>query len=136
MSAHRIHLRGPWKLEQGTAPATPLKVRLPAEWGELFAGCSGSVRLSRTFHCPTNLAPTDIVELVFEDWPGLWTISLNQQPLAEFRDASAQSPQRIAVTPRLLPTNTLIAESRLAPTSDRETRQASFGTLALEIRTG
>jgi hypothetical protein len=134
MSAHRIHLRGPWKIELGTA-ATPLKVRLPAAWDELFGGCSGSVRLSRTFHRPTNLEPTDVVELVFEDWPGTWTISLNQQPLAEFRDASVQSPQRIAITPRLLPTNTLMAESRLAPTSDREARQGLFGTLAIEIRT-
>ena len=91
--------------------------------------------LSRAFHCPTNLEPTDVVELVFEDWPGTWAISLNQQPLAEFRDASAESPRRIAVTRRLLPTNTLIAESLLASDSGRESRQGPFGTLAIEIRT-
>jgi hypothetical protein len=135
MSAHRINLRGPWKLEGGTAVEKEIKVRLPAEWNELFAGCTGSLRLTRTFHRPTNLEPTEIVELVFEQWPGPWVISLNQQPLAEFRDASAESPRRIAVTQLLEPTNTLSAETSLTPQSGRDEGRARFGTIALEIRT-
>jgi hypothetical protein len=135
MSAHRINLRGPWKLEQGTVAAKEIRVRLPAEWNELFAGCSGSVRLTRTFHRPTNLEATEIVELVFEQWPGAWAIRLNQQPLGEFRDASAESPRRLAVTRLLEPTNTLSAETSLTPLSSRDERRAPFGTIALEIRT-
>ena len=136
MSAHRINLRGPWKLEQGTdIAAVAQKVRLPAEWGEIFANCSDRVRLTRTFHRPTNLEPTEIVELVFEHWPGVWVISLNQRPLGEFRDASAESPQRIAVTQLLEPTNTLSAETDLSPQSGRDERRAPFGTISLEIRT-
>jgi hypothetical protein len=134
MSAHRINLRGPWKLELGAgAAATESKVRLPAEWSELFAERSGGVRLSRTFHRPTNLQPTDVVELVFEEWPGAWAVSLNRQPLAEIRDASARTPRRIAVTSLLQPTNTLTAESDLAPESGRSARQEPFGGIALEI---
>jgi len=136
MSAHRINLRGPWKLEQGTGTAaTAHKIRLPAEWGDLFAERSDRVRLIRTFHRPTNLEPLEIVELVFEHWPGAWVISLNQQPLAEFRDASAESPRRIAVTGLLEPTNTLSAETNLSLQAGRDEQGAPFGTIALEIRT-
>jgi len=136
MSAHRINLRGPWKLEQGTdTAATAQKIRLPAEWGEIFAEHSGRVRLTRTFHRPTNLEPTEIVELVFEQWPGAWVISLNQRPLAEFRGAIPEAPKRIAVTRLLQPTNTLTAETDLAPQPRLAGRQGQFGTIALEIRT-
>jgi hypothetical protein len=135
MSAHRINLRGPWKLEQGTdIAALAQKVRLPAEWGEIFANWSDRVRLTRTFHRPTNLEPTEIVELVFEHWPGVWVISLNQRPLAEFRDASAESPGRIAVTQLLEPTNTLSAETDLARQFDGAVPAGQFGNIALEIR--
>ncbi len=135
MPAHRINLRGPWKLEQGTGPAaTAQKIRLPAEWEGVFAGCSDQVRLTRTFHRPTNLEPTEIVELVFEHWPGAWVVSLNQQPLAEIRDASAESPTRIVVTPVLEPTNTLSAETNLARQSHGVGLAGQFGEIALEIR--
>lgn len=134
-SVHRINLRGPWKLEQGTGTAaTADKIRLPAEWGEIFGDYAGRVRLTRTFHRPTNLEPSEIVELVFEHWPGAWLIGLNQQPLAEFRDASAESPRRIAVTQLLQPTNTLSAEADLAAQSGRDERRTPFGTISLEIR--
>jgi hypothetical protein len=135
-SVHRINLRGTWKLEQGIgAAATAHKIRLPAEWGAILGDSSGRMRLTRTFHRPTNLDPTEVVELVFAHWPGAWVISLNQQPLAEFRDASAESPRRIAVTQLLQPTNTLSVETSLAPQSGRDDRRAPFGTIALEIRT-
>lgn len=134
VAAHRIHLRGPWKLELVTDPAaTAFKVRLPAEWDELFAGCSGRVRLARTFHRPTNLQSTDVVELVFDEWPGAWAVSLNRQPLAEFRDASAEAPRRLAVTRLLEPTNVLSVETEIAPDSSRDKGQGQFGTVAIEI---
>jgi hypothetical protein len=135
MSAHRINLRGPWKLELGTdAAATALKVRLPAEWSDLFASHSGRVRLSRTFHRPTNLQPTDVVELVFDQWPGAWAVSLNQEPIGKFRDASAGAPTRIAVTRFLQPTNVLAVESEIAAESERDQSRGQFGTVAIEIR--
>ena len=135
MPAHRINLRGPWKLELGTGPS-PIahKIRLPAEWDQVFAGCSGAVRLSRTFHRPTNLEPAEVVELAFEHWPGNWVISLNQRPLSEFREASAESPKRIDVTALLQPTNTVTAEIHLTPQEKGEGPAGQFGNVALEIR--
>ena len=134
MPAHRINLRGPWKLSPGTSAGPERKVNLPAEWNKLFRSGSGRVRLSRTFHCPTNLGADEVVELVFENWPGPWFISLNQQPIAEFCDASAELPRRIDVTRLLAPTNTLTAETDLAPESGRGSLSGPFGLVALEIR--
>jgi hypothetical protein len=133
MSVHRINLRGPWKLEHGTE-AAPQKVRLPAEWHELFSGCSGAVRLTRTFHRPTNLGPEEEVDLVFEQWPGTWAIHLNQRPIAEFRDSSAEKPQRITISSLLQPANTLSAETRLDDRSGRQVDQGWVGAASLEIR--
>jgi hypothetical protein len=134
MPAHRINLRGPWLLEQGT-DADRRKIRLPGPWEEIFADCSDRVRLTRTFHRPTNLEPWEVVELVFEDWPGHWILSLNQQRLAEFRDASAESPKRIDVTQLLEPTNTLWAETHLEHESVDGRGRGPFGAVSLEIRT-
>jgi hypothetical protein len=133
MSVHRINLRGPWKLEHGT-DAAPEKVRLPAEWHELFSGRSGVVRLTRTFHRPTNLGPDEEVELIFERWPGAWAIRLNQLPIAEFRDSTAEKPQRITISSLLQPANTLSAETRLDSRSGHQVDQGWVGAASLEIR--
>jgi len=135
MTAHRINLRGPWQLERGTkAAGSAQKVRLPADWNSLFAGCSDPVRLTRTFHRPTNLGPEEEVDLIFEQWPGVWTISLNQRPVAEFRDSSAEKPQRITVTSLLQPTNTLSAETLLDDRPGESVDHGLVGAAALEIR--
>jgi hypothetical protein len=135
MSVHRINLRGPWKLEHGTVAASSAqKVRLPAEWHDLFRGSSGLVRLTRTFHRPTNLGPEEEVDLIFEQWPGGWTISLNQRPIAEFRDSSVEKPQRITVTALLQPANALSAETQLDDRPGQRTGHCLVGAASLEIR--
>ena len=94
------------------------KIRLPAEWNELFAGRAGRVCLTRKFHRPTNLGPNEQVDLVFEQWPGVWVVSLNQHCVGELRDASAESPERITITASLESTNELAAETQIEQPGD------------------
>jgi len=140
MSLHRIHLRGPWHLEWNSGAkasvdkTTVQKIRLPADWNDLFGALSGRVRLTRVFHRPTNLAPNEEVELVFQDWPGVWAISLNQHHVAEFRDSTPESPERITITALLQPTNVLSAETQIDQPADPKTPRGLMGKLAIEIR--
>lgn len=110
------------------------KIRLPADWNDLFDACSGRVRLTRKFHRPTNLGPKEEVDLVFEQWPGVWAISLNHRHISEFRDSSPESPQRIAITALLQPTNVLSAETQIEQPAGQKTRRGPMGVIALEIR--
>jgi hypothetical protein len=135
MSVHRIQLRGPWQLEWTSAPGESVqKVRLPAEWDDLFAGHSGPVRLTRKFHRPTNLGPNEQVELVFQQWPGIWTISLNQHPVGKFRDSSAERAERITITALLQSTNELAAETLIEQPRDANNRLGLVGQITIEIR--
>jgi hypothetical protein len=140
MPVHRINLHGPWKLERGdAADGLAERIRLPVNWEELFAAQAGGaeadgVRLTRTFHRPTNLEPNDEVELVFEHWPGAWSVSFNQRRVGELRDSTLQSPQRIRVTTLLEPTNTLSAEMRFDGRSGHDVGRQPNGQVALEIR--
>lgn len=135
MSLHQIHLRGPWELEWCSGvTASAQKIRLPADWNDLFGGRSGRVRLTRKFHRPTNLGPKEEVDLVFQQWPGVWAISLNRRHVAEFRDSSPECPERITITALLQPTNVLSAETQIEQPTDQKTRRGLMGKIALEIR--
>jgi hypothetical protein len=137
MSAHRIQLRGPWQLEwqSGGGPFAQ-KVRLPAEWDELFSGHGGRVCLTRKFHRPTNLGPNEQVDLVFDQWPGVWTIRLNQQTVGQFGDAAPECSKRITITPLLRPTNELTVETQIEQTGNVHAAYGLMGQVALEIHTG
>lgn len=136
MSVHRIQLRGPWQLEwQSGGGQFAQKVRLPAEWEELFSGRDGRVCLIRKFHRPTNLGPNEQVDLVFDQWPGFWTIRLNQQTVGQFRDSSPECSERITITRLLQPTNELAAETQIEQPGDVHTASGLMGQVALEICT-
>jgi hypothetical protein len=125
-SAHRIRLDGPWELEWTSGQTSrSRRIRLPADWTELFASGGGLVRVSRRFHEPTNLGPTDEVDLVFENWPGAWVVTINQHRVGEIGDPS---PVRIAISSFLGPANVLTLEGQLEKTAGRA------GQVALEIR--
>ncbi|HEX4073245.1 MAG TPA: hypothetical protein VHX68_18845 [Planctomycetaceae bacterium] len=135
MSRHRIQLRGPWQLEwtsEGGESAE--KIRLPVEWDELFSGRVGRVCLTRKFHRPTNLGPNEQVDLLFEQWPGVWIVSLNHHRVGEVRDASSESPERITITASLESTNVLAAETQIEQPADPLLRRGLMGKVALEIR--
>ncbi len=121
MTVHRIRLRGPWLLvpdagtdaggltetETGTETAART-VRLPAPRGELVDGGAGRVRLSRRFHCPTNLGPDDRVSVVVHELPDGADVCLNGTRLA--RQSSDVAADSVFATSRLEPTNLLSVE--------------------------
>jgi hypothetical protein len=114
----------------GDQAASSHRVRLPAEWEQLFGDRTGEVRLMRTFHRPTNLDIQEEVDLVFQNWPGLWVVSLNDRQIGELRDPN---PERIGITAVLQPSNQISFQTRVVPPIG-ERQRAVVGGVALEIR--
>jgi hypothetical protein len=109
MTVHRIRLRGPWQLAPAAASeAQTTTVRLPAPWSELFDGDAARMRLSRRFHRPTNLGPTDQVSLVVRPLPLGARVSLNGTILDLQPDCG--SDQAVFPAPRLELSNVLAVE--------------------------
>jgi len=136
MTVHRIRLRGPWLLEPDTRTETEIgtetgarTVRLPAPRNELVDAGAGRVRLSRRFHCPTNLGPDDRVSVVVHDLPDGADVCLNGSCLG--RQPSDIAAASVFATSRLEPTNLLSVEFDAAtiPTTGDE----RWGDVALLI---
>jgi hypothetical protein len=115
MTVHRIRLRGPWLLEPDTRNETGARaqtetrtVRLPAPRNELVDAGAGRIRLSRRFHCPTNLGPDDRVSIVVHDLPDGADVHLNGTRLG--RHAPDIAADSVFATSRLEPTNLLSVE--------------------------
>jgi len=114
MTAHRIRLRGPWLLEPAASGERPSRtVRLPARWGELLEIGTHRVRLSRRFHRPTNLGPSDRVSLVVDELPEGAEVSLNGERLG--LQAGDPAGRTIFPTRALEPTNLLTLEFEIGP---------------------
>jgi hypothetical protein len=130
MTVHRIRLRGPWLLEPTAATETPARtVRLPARWGELVESGASRVRLSRRFHCPTNLGPNDQVSLGVNELPEGAIVCLNGAPLGP--NACHATGESVFPTARLEPNNLLIVEFDV-PTRSAADDEA-WGEVALLI---
>jgi hypothetical protein len=110
---------------------SPHRVRLPAEWHDLFGARYGRVRLTRRFHQPTNLGPSEEVDLVFQHWPGVWVVALNKRGMGELRDPNRE---RIAITSMLQPANVLTVETQIEEPVGQRPRHELVGDVALEIR--
>jgi hypothetical protein len=132
IKVHRIRLRGPWQLQAIVAEAPPpRKVRLPAPWTELLEAGDRRVRLSRVFHRPTNLGPTDRILLAIDDLPEGAAVSLNGVAL---QPELAGSPTQTAFpTPDLEPNNFLTVEFDVAAIT--AAREQNWGDVALLIST-
>jgi hypothetical protein len=115
MTVHRIRLRGPWRLE-AAAPHEGFArtVRLPACWSEFCDAGLERVRLSRKFHCPTNLGPADRVSLVVQELPEGASVSLNGAPLG--LQAQPVDQAFVFPAPRLAPNNVLSVEFEVGRT--------------------
>jgi hypothetical protein len=108
MTVHRIRLRGPWELAAAAAvQIAPRTVRLPGQCCQLFDPAAGRVRLSRRFHCPTNLGLDDQVSFVVEALPDGACVSLNGASLASEGNADERG---VFPAPSLAPTNLLTVE--------------------------
>jgi hypothetical protein len=133
-SIHRIRLRGFWELQHSdSTDRSSRKVRLPMDFGHFVQASSGPVRLSRKFHCPTNLAPDDQVDIVVRSLPGTVHATLNGHDLKNV----SQEPdaQRFVVTSFLRPTNRLVLEVHIG-SSEHGCSGNAAGDVALEIQSG
>jgi hypothetical protein len=142
MTVHRIRLRGPWILEPdartdagadteiGTSTVTAARtVRLPAPREELVDGGARRVRLSRRFHCPTNLGPDDRISVVIHDLPVGADVCLNGSRLG--RQSTNIAAESVFETSRLEPTNLLSVE--FDPGTIPTTSHEPWGNVALLI---
>ncbi|MDB5387831.1 MAG: glycoside hydrolase family 2 sugar binding protein [Planctomycetaceae bacterium] len=149
---HRIQLKGPWEyqplvgleatvdvrsLSPGDASAVsidqhlppPGTVKFPASWNEFLGDFRGTVQFRRPFNRPTNLSPSEQVNLVLEGVGGAAEVRLNGQLLGCVADSEGSS--RFEITPHLRPHNDLrISISRTLATPDPA---GLWGIVCLEI---
>ena len=132
MTVHRIRLRGPWLLEPTARRPETVEartVRLPVRLGELVECGACRVRLSRRFHCPTNLGPDDQVSLGVNKLPDEALVCLNGAPLGpQACHATGESVFPIA---RLEPNNLLTVEFDVSTRSAAS--DGAWGEVALLI---
>ena len=143
MSAHRIHLKGPWDYEwlgpiRGVA--TVGRARMPCEWRLIFGERAGRARFARRFHQPTGLEPGDVVRLVFDGLGGAATFRLNDEllvPPLDRASAPTREPQSLAfeVTSLLRAANRLVVEIEFDPGAAPAERGGLFGPVAIDICT-
>ncbi len=85
-TGHRIRLRGPWNYAwidaAGNVGATETR-KHPDGWAAFIGEKSGRVRLTRTFHAPTNLDDTEQVFVVLTGVNGTGEVLLNGQHLGD-----------------------------------------------------
>jgi hypothetical protein len=100
---HWIRLRGPWDVAWITpredahdrGPSSFQRVRLPADWKEIFGNRTGTARFVRRFQCPTNLDRDERVLITLCDVQCTVSARLNDVgliPLAEPIGEEASSP--------------------------------------------
>jgi hypothetical protein len=102
-SPHRIRLRGPWDVRPhaGDAPAGRMTVPGTLRDGG-WTGFAGRVSFYRRFGRPSNLAPTEMVRLVFERIVGPAEVRLNDDALGLLAERGS-----FEITKRLAKRNTL-----------------------------
>lgn len=121
MSGHTIRLLGPWQVAWTSAVESldftpPATVKVPFEWGQIFGTHAGHVRLTRRFHCPTNLDPEEHVWLVFHGLGGTAHISLNGRTLGTITPPIRTA--RYDITDNLLSRNELTVDLQYNPITD------------------
>jgi hypothetical protein len=86
-AGHRIRLRGPWKFawvdDNGRVGSVEVR-KHPDDWEDFTDAKAGRIRLSRTFHAPTNVEDTEQIFVVLTGVRGEGDVSLNGQSLGHF----------------------------------------------------
>ncbi|MGD9854935.1 MAG: hypothetical protein AB7U20_08280 [Planctomycetaceae bacterium] len=128
---HWIRLRGPWEVAWMTPPLDDAarsevasgKIRLPAEWRDLFGHRVGTARFSRRFQRPTNLDDEERVIVTLCEVRCAATAKLNGLPLIPLAipigdPASAPSEEALSfdITGQMLATNQLELELTVTTT--------------------
>jgi len=132
MPTHRIQLKGPWDVQRLDQNKPPVRVFMPAAWGEVFGDSPGLAQFRRKFNQPTNLEAHERVWIVFEGVGGEGLVRINGQELgtitAESTTAEFEVTQQLALHNELLVELTVVAESGPG------TELGLWGAVVLEIR--
>lgn len=124
MPEHRIRFRGGWESSPvGGDPGNARKLTLPVAWPD---GPGGTVRLTRRFGRPPDLAEGETIWLELRDVPGLRSLQLNGVDLGP--PPSDGVGWTLPLAGRLADRNTLTLEVAL----DGET-PGGWGSIALVI---
>lgn len=139
-SRHRIHLKGPWVIErlslvpndaESSTAKKQERVTMPIAWGDAFGAVSGRVRFRRAFHCPTNLADSDVVWIVFDGVGGHGIVSVNGSEIGTLK--SSRSLQQFEMTPLLKPFSELVVDLEYAWDESASIPGGLFAPVAIEI---
>ena len=90
MPTHRIQLKGPWDVQRLDQNEPPVRVFMPAAWGEVFGGSPGRAQFRRKFNHPLISKPMNefgsfSMELVERAWSELMAKNSVQSPLSRQR---------------------------------------------------
>jgi hypothetical protein len=128
MYPHRIRLRGPWEAEPLASGPPPLRMTLPARWGEAgLPGFAGAVRFRRKFGLPRRIDDLERVWLTCAGVEGRSDWSLNGELLGSL--ALSAVTAEFEVTRRLRGRNELVVEVEAATDAG-----GLWGEVALEVR--
>ena len=112
MSAHRMHLRGPWQIvardDVSQAFSFPGTIKLPVTEAALPPYRGQQVRLSRQFQKPTGLGDAERVWLIFDPVWAPGTMFLNGHELGHF--SVANQPGEWDITSLIQARNLLVVE--------------------------
>ncbi len=150
--AHLIRLRGPWEV-QWLSPAGDVRdfsapevrrVKLPADWQDLFGALPGTARFTRRFQQPTGLSPDDRVLIVLDQVGGPVELSLNgtrvppcpTTPPSDQVSHQELDQLRFDVTDPLQATNLLTLDVSFDPTAQGHVPGGLWLPVLLAIRNG
>lgn len=132
MTAHRMHLKGPWEVRRLDREEASRRVVMPTDWRALFGDQSTRAEFRRKFNQPTNLEAHEHVWIVLEGIRGDATVRLNGHLLGTISHETTQAGFEITSFLRLH--NELVVELSFAPDQHPEQLGGLFGPVVLEIR--
>ena len=147
LNHHRIHLKGPWNYDwiadveasntagrasAVSAPSRSGRVNMPSPWQAIFGKLAGTGRFTRRFGCPTNLAPTDRIYLVFDGIGGEAVVYVNDHCVDAMNEEGIA--KEFEITERLRTSNLLAVTIRFDPQDRPEIPGGLWAPVAIEIR--
>lgn len=129
MTGHWIRLRGGWEWQTATTEeALPKRLTLPLEWP---TDLSQSVRLLRSFQCPSFDPITESLSLRLDEVSGLLAVWLNDRELAR---PAGQCVTLVLPLADALPRRNLLVLEVQPPRRDSEAAPVPWGVIALVIQ--
>ena len=125
LPAHRIRLRGPWRVTIADGSQPPTQMAIPCSLREGgWVGVAGRVSFYRRFGRPSNLGPTESVWLVLEHLATKAEVRLNEKLMGD-----SASSREFDITGILLDRNEVSIAMQVADDAG-----GLVGEVVLEIR--